>query len=248
MRDHVLLQAIARVNRPYVDGEGNSKPIGLVVDFVGVLRELRKALQFDSSDVSGAIEDLDLLMRDFQDKIIKAKASYLDHADGGRVAEARAAYATPVGSADERLEQVVYTRFLEPDVRKEFLLGLQGGRGAVGDTIAVCGVARPHRHVQTLGPPIRRRSQRVCGPPRLRCRVGAQDPAAGGRVGCYVRPGQPHQGSHLRFAHPHCSTEGVRSRRGQGVQLGAWPSDRGRERAGSGGPAATPQGNARNTC
>ena len=57
MRDHVLLQAIARVNRPYVDGEGNSKPIGLVVDFVGVLRELRKALQFDSSDVSGAIED-----------------------------------------------------------------------------------------------------------------------------------------------------------------------------------------------
>ena len=26
MRDHVLLQAIARVNRPYVDGQGNSKP------------------------------------------------------------------------------------------------------------------------------------------------------------------------------------------------------------------------------
>ena len=73
MRDHVLLQAIARVNRPYVDGGGHSKSIGLVVDFVGVLRELRKALQFDSSDVSGAIEDLDLLMHDFQDKIVKAK-------------------------------------------------------------------------------------------------------------------------------------------------------------------------------
>ena len=120
MRDHVLLQAIARVNRPYVDTTGIGKPIGLVVDFVGVLRELRKALQFDSSDVSGAIEDLDLLMRDFQDKIIKAKASYLDHADGGRVAEARAAYATPGGSADERLEQVVYTRFLDPNARKGF--------------------------------------------------------------------------------------------------------------------------------
>ena len=73
MRNHVLLQAIARVNRPYVDGEGNSKPIGLVVDFVGVLRELRKALQFDSSDVSGAIEDLDLLMHDFQDKDSKGE-------------------------------------------------------------------------------------------------------------------------------------------------------------------------------
>ena len=55
MRDHVLLQAIARVNRPYVDAEGVQKRVGLVVDFVGVLRELRKALQFDSSDVSGVI-------------------------------------------------------------------------------------------------------------------------------------------------------------------------------------------------
>ena len=75
----MLLQAIARVNRPYVDSDGVSKPIGLVVDFVGVLRELRKALQFDSSDVSGAIEDLDVLMHGFQDKIVKAKASYLDY-------------------------------------------------------------------------------------------------------------------------------------------------------------------------
>src|SRR5262249_45113462 len=40
MRDHVLLQAIARVNRPYVDASGAQKRIGLVVDFVGVLREL----------------------------------------------------------------------------------------------------------------------------------------------------------------------------------------------------------------
>ena len=120
MRDHVLLQAIARVNRPYVDSEGVSKHIGLVVDFVGVLRELRKALQFDSSDMSGAIEDLDLLMHDFWDKIIKAKAIYLDYEDGVRVDETRAAYATAEGSADRHLEQIVYTRFLDPDARKGF--------------------------------------------------------------------------------------------------------------------------------
>ena len=120
MRDHVLLQAIARVNRPYVDGEGHSKPIGLVVDFVGVLRELRKALQFDSSDMSGVIEDLDLLMHDFQDKIAEAKATYLDHEDSDRVAEPQAAYATAGGSADQRLEQIVFTRFLNPDARKGF--------------------------------------------------------------------------------------------------------------------------------
>ena len=121
MRDHVLLQAIARVNRPYVDATGISKPIGLVVDFVGVLRELRKALQFDSSDVSGVIEDLDLLMHAFQDKIIKAKTSYLDYEAGdNRVAETRAAYATAGRGADQRLEQIVYTRFLDPDARKGF--------------------------------------------------------------------------------------------------------------------------------
>lgn len=106
MRDHVLLQAIARVNRPYVDGEGIRKRVGLVVDFVGVLRELRKALQFDSSDVSGVIEDLDVLLADFQEKMAAAVRDYLDAGEGG--------------DADERLERVVYGRFLEPEARKAF--------------------------------------------------------------------------------------------------------------------------------
>ena len=43
MRDHVLLQAIARVNRPHVDASRVRKRIGLVIDFVGVLRELEKS-------------------------------------------------------------------------------------------------------------------------------------------------------------------------------------------------------------
>lgn len=106
MRDHVLLQAIARVNRPYVDKEDVQKKVGLIVDFVGVLRELKKALQFDSSDVSGLIEDLDLLMRDFLEKIARAAADYLDAGEGG--------------DADERLERLVYGRFLEPEPRKAF--------------------------------------------------------------------------------------------------------------------------------
>lgn len=106
MRDHVLLQSIARVNRPYVDANGVQKRVGLVVDFVGVLRELKKALQFDSSDVSGVIEDLDVLLQDFQQKIAQAETDYLDAGEGG--------------SADERLERLVYGRFLAPEVRKAF--------------------------------------------------------------------------------------------------------------------------------
>ena len=44
MRDHVLLQAVARVNRPYEDEKGVKKPSGLIIDFVGILKELNKAL------------------------------------------------------------------------------------------------------------------------------------------------------------------------------------------------------------
>ena len=106
MRDHVLLQAIARVNRPHVDAAGGRKRIGLVVDFVGVLRELKKALQFDSSDVGGVIEDLDLLMKEFHHKIAKAKVDYLE--DEG------------AGGQDERLEHIVYGRFLDPQSRTAF--------------------------------------------------------------------------------------------------------------------------------
>ena len=113
MRDHVLLQAIARVNRPYPDPAGGHKRIGLIVDFVGVLRDLRVALQFDSSDVSGAIEDLERLMGDFRDKMSVARSTYLDvesHLESRELAE------TP----DRLLEHMVYTRLLDPEARKEF--------------------------------------------------------------------------------------------------------------------------------
>jgi type I restriction enzyme R subunit len=106
MRDHVLLQAVARVNRPYVDGQGIRKRVGLVVDFVGVLRELKKALKFDSEDVSGVIEDLDVLLNDFKQKMTAAQSAYLDVNNGG--------------GADERLERAVYGRFLDLDARKAF--------------------------------------------------------------------------------------------------------------------------------
>lgn len=105
MRDHVLLQAIARVNRPYVDPKGVQKKVGLVLDFVGVLRELKKALKFDSTDVDGVIESLDTLMTDFKVKIESAKKLYLN---------------TDAGPADEKLEKIVYGEFLDKDRRKTF--------------------------------------------------------------------------------------------------------------------------------
>jgi type I restriction enzyme R subunit len=76
MRDHVLLQAIARVNRPYEDEEGRKKPSGFVLDFVGIFDKLERALAFDSSDVSEVVKDIDVLKVRFTELITKAKEDY----------------------------------------------------------------------------------------------------------------------------------------------------------------------------
>ncbi len=62
LRDHSLLQAIARVNRRYghdKDGVPTEKTYGLVVDYHGVSAELKKALEaFDWADVEQAMVEL----------------------------------------------------------------------------------------------------------------------------------------------------------------------------------------------
>jgi type I restriction enzyme R subunit len=77
MRDHVLLQAIARVNRPYEDGDGRRKTSGFVLDFVGIFEKLERALAFDSEDVAGLVEDLDVLRRQFERLIATGRTTYL---------------------------------------------------------------------------------------------------------------------------------------------------------------------------
>jgi type I restriction enzyme, R subunit len=77
MRDHVLLQAIARVNRPYEDGSHRRKPCGFVLDFVGIFDKLEKALAFDSEDVTGVIEGIDKLQDRFAKMMALARETYL---------------------------------------------------------------------------------------------------------------------------------------------------------------------------
>jgi type I restriction enzyme R subunit len=81
MRDHVLLQAIARINRPYDSPDGKIKPAGLIIDFVGVFRRLKDALEFDSkdlSDIEDVVQDIEVLKRSFFEKIGAMKSDYLD--------------------------------------------------------------------------------------------------------------------------------------------------------------------------
>ncbi len=77
MRDHVLLQAIARVNRPYENKQGKHKPSGFVLDFVGIFDNLEKALAFDSIDIEGVVHDIEVLKGRFAEMIHIAQKEYL---------------------------------------------------------------------------------------------------------------------------------------------------------------------------
>ena len=82
MRDHVLLQAIARVNRPYEDNDGLIKPYGFVLDFVGIFANLKKALAFDSEEMGSVIRNIDVLKTLFAKLIQEDAAQYLPFARG----------------------------------------------------------------------------------------------------------------------------------------------------------------------
>jgi type I restriction enzyme R subunit len=105
MRDHVLLQAIARVNRPYEDEDGRKKPAGFVLDFVGIFDKLHKALAFDSDDVKGVIEGLDVLKSHFTALMDRGRESYL---------------AVAAGKAGDKAVEAVLEHFRDKETRDKF--------------------------------------------------------------------------------------------------------------------------------
>lgn len=104
MRDHVLLQAIARVNRPYDDEEEMVKPYGLVYDFIGIFEKLKKALAFDSDIVASVIQNIDVLKGEFKNHIEEAKKIYLPLAKG----------------FDDKAKEKAIDHFLEKTDREDF--------------------------------------------------------------------------------------------------------------------------------
>jgi len=60
LRDHNLLQAIARVNRPYP-----GKTEGLIIDYIGIFYRLQDALNFELEDIEGVAQQLDELKQTF---------------------------------------------------------------------------------------------------------------------------------------------------------------------------------------
>ena len=106
MRDHTLLQAIARVNRPYEDKKGIKKPSGFVVDFIGIFDRLEKALSFDSEVVGSVITNIDILKTVFDVEMKKNAVKYLDLSEN---------------EIDDKTVEKIVTTFLDKKSREQFL-------------------------------------------------------------------------------------------------------------------------------
>lgn len=105
MRDHVLLQAIARVNRPYEDETGCRKTNGLIVDFVGVFDNLERALAFDSADVEGVVEGLDVLKERFTTLMARGRVEFLSLGKG---------------KSEDKATEAILEHFLDKEHREAF--------------------------------------------------------------------------------------------------------------------------------
>ncbi len=67
LRDHVLLQAICRTNRPY----NASKNRGLIIDYLGVFENIAQALNYDPKEIEGVVESIETFKTLFPEAIEK---------------------------------------------------------------------------------------------------------------------------------------------------------------------------------
>jgi type I restriction enzyme R subunit len=62
LKEHRLLQAVARTNRPYKD----LKEAGVVIDYIGILKEFKKAFEmYSEEDIKGALFSYDSIKEEF---------------------------------------------------------------------------------------------------------------------------------------------------------------------------------------
>jgi type I restriction enzyme R subunit len=75
LKEHRLLQAIARTNRPYKD----LKTAGLIIDYVGILKEFTRAFEnYTKEDITGVLLPIDELVQDFTQTIDETMSLFAD--------------------------------------------------------------------------------------------------------------------------------------------------------------------------
>jgi type I restriction enzyme R subunit len=72
LRDHTLLQAICRTNRPY----GEAKTHGLIVDYLGVFDDVARAIQFDEEGITRVVKNINELFGRLPEAVQKCLAYF----------------------------------------------------------------------------------------------------------------------------------------------------------------------------
>ena len=72
LRDHTLLQAICRTNRPY----GEAKTHGLIVDYLGVFDDVARAIQFDEEGITRVVRNINELAARLPETVQKCLAYF----------------------------------------------------------------------------------------------------------------------------------------------------------------------------
>ena len=72
LRDHTLLQAICRTNRPY----GESKTHGLIVDYLGIFDDVARAIQFDEEGITRVVRNISELAGRLPEAVQKCLAYF----------------------------------------------------------------------------------------------------------------------------------------------------------------------------
>ncbi len=142
MRGHNLMQTIARVNRVFKD-----KPGGLIVDYLGIGTDLKKALSFyaDSGGKGEPTEDLDRAVEVMLEKleVVTQMFSEKSKAQGDILIEESTAYITNTNTFD-------FERFFIANSRdklsiilqaEEHILGLDEGKNRFSKEVTLLGQA-----------------------------------------------------------------------------------------------------------
>ena len=81
LRDHTLLQAICRTNRPY----GEAKTHGLIIDYLGIFDDVAQAIQFDEEGITRVVANISELKAKLPEAVQRCLAYFpgVDWAVGG---------------------------------------------------------------------------------------------------------------------------------------------------------------------
>lgn len=140
MKNHTLMQAIARANRVFKD-----KPAGFIVDYINVFRNLKKALAIYASPIDGDKVDIPIQSKD---SLVKALNEYLKKLNKFLTKQS-VDYETIIKTKGMKkislLDAAVSQLVINDKVKKDFLI-------QAGNSIKIYKAILPHKDATNFSP------------------------------------------------------------------------------------------------